>query len=61
MNRLFAFLLACVLAQFSYGQEELTIKEMEDSMAHGNLNIQVELAKEYVMGGRVERDLARKD
>ena len=61
MNRLFVFLLACVFAQFSYGQKELSIKEMEDSMAHGNLNIQVELAKEYVMGGRVERDLARKD
>ena len=61
MNRLFVFLLAYVIAQFSYGQKEPSIKEMEDSMAHGNLNIQVELAKEYVMGGRVERDLARKD
>ena len=53
MNRLFAFLLACVLAQFSYGQEELTIKEMEDSMAHGNLNIQVDLAREYIIGKNV--------
>ena len=44
MNRLFVFLLACVIAQFSYGQKELTIKEMEDSMAQGNLNIQVDLA-----------------
>ena len=26
MNRLFVFLLACVIAQFSYGQKELTIK-----------------------------------
>ena len=34
MNRLFVFLLACVIAQFSYGQNELSIKEMEDSMAY---------------------------
>ena len=33
MNRLFVFLLACVIAQFSYGQKEPSIKEMEDSMA----------------------------
>ena len=32
MNRLFVFLLACVIAQFSYGQNELSIKEMEDSI-----------------------------
>ena len=32
MNRLFVFLLACVIAQFSYGQNELSIKEMEDSV-----------------------------
>ena len=48
MNRLFVFFLACVIAQFSYGQKELTIKEMEDSMAQGNLNIQVDLATEYI-------------
>ena len=59
MNRLFAFLLACVLAQFSYGQEELTIKEMEDSMAHGNLNIQVDLAREYIIGKNVEKNDAK--
>ena len=59
MNRLFVFLLACVIAQFSYGQNELSIKEMEDSMAHGNLYIQVDLAKEYVRGERVEQDLAK--
>lgn len=46
MNRLFVFLLACVIAQFSYGQKELSIKEMENSMAQGNLNIQVDLATE---------------
>ena len=59
MNRLFVFLLACLIAQFSYGQNELSIKEMEDSMAHGNLYIQVDLAKEYVRGERVEQDLAK--
>ena len=59
MNRLFVFLLACVIAQFSYGQKELTIKEMEDSMAQGNLNIQVDLATEYIIGGRVEKNHAK--
>lgn len=34
-----------MVAQFAYGQKELTIKEMEDSMALGNLNIQVDLAR----------------
>ena len=33
--------LLSMVAQFSYGQKELSIKEMEDSMALGNLNIQV--------------------
>ena len=59
MNRLFVFLLACVIAQFSYGQKELTIKEMEDSMAQGNLNIQVDLATEYITGKRVEKNQAK--
>lgn len=59
MNRLFAFLLACVFAQFSYGQKELSIKEMEDSMAHGNLNIQVDLATEYIVGNKVEQNHAK--
>ena len=59
MNRLFVFLLACVIAQFSYGQKELTIKEMEDSMAQGNLNIQVDLATEYIIGERVEKNHAK--
>ena len=58
MNRLFVFLLACVFAQFSYGQKELSIKEMEDSMAHGNLNIQVDLATEYIVGNKVEQNHA---
>ena len=34
--------LLSMVAQFSYGQKELSIKEMEDSMALGNLNIQVD-------------------
>ena len=59
MNRLFVFLLACVFAQFSYGQKELSIKEMEDSMAHGNLNIQVDLATEYIVGNKVEQNHAK--
>lgn len=59
MNRLFVFLLACVIAQFSYGQNELSIKEMEDSMAHGNLNIQVDLAREYIIGKNVEKNDAK--
>ena len=59
MNRLFVFLLACVIAQFSYGQKELTIKEMEDSMALGNLNVQVDLATEYIIGERVEKNHAK--
>ena len=82
MNKLFAFLLACVFvqfsygqkelsikemedsmarvfAQFSYGQKELSIKEMEDSMAHGNLNIQVDLATEYIVGNKVEQNHAK--
>ena len=45
-----------MVAQFSYGQKELTIKEMEDSMAQGNLNIQVDLATEYISGERVKQD-----
>ncbi len=59
MNRLLVFLLACVIAQFSYGQNELSIKEMEDSMAHGNLNIQVDLAREYIIGKNVEKNDAK--
>ena len=59
MNRLFVFLLACVIAQFSYGQNELSIKEMEDSMALGNLNIQVDLAREYIIGKKVEKNDAK--
>ena len=59
MNRLFVFLLACVIAQFSYGQNELSIKEMEDSMALGNLNIQVDLAREYIIGENVEKNDAK--
>ena len=59
MNRLFVFLLACIIAQFSYGQEKLTIKEMEDSMALGNLNVQVDLATEYIIGERVEKNHAK--
>ena len=45
--------LLSMVAQFSYGQKELSIKEMEDSMALGNLNIQVDLATEYITGERV--------
>jgi len=48
--------LLSMVAQFSYGQKELTIKEMEDSMALGNLNIQVDLATEYITGERVKQD-----
>ena len=59
MNKLFAFLLACVFVQFSYGQKELSIKEMEDSMARGNLNIQVDLATEYIVGNKVEQNHAK--
>ena len=56
MNKLFAFLLACVFVQFSYGQKELSIKEMEDSYWRtGNLNIRVDLATEYIGGNKVEQ------
>ena len=48
-----------IVAQFAYGQKELTIKEMEDSMALGNLNIQVDLAHEYITGERVKQDLSK--
>ena len=48
-----------MVAQFAYGQKELTIKEMEDSMALGNLNIQVDLATEYITGERVKQDLSK--
>ena len=51
--------LLSMVAQFSYGQKELSIKEMEDSMALGNLNIQVDLATEYITGERVKQDLSK--
>ena len=51
--------LLSMVAQFSYGQKELSIKEMEDSMALGNLNIQVDLATEYITGERVEKNHAK--
>lgn len=56
MNRLFVFLLTCILAQISYGQNGLSVKEMEDSMALGSLNAQVDLATEYIRGERVKQD-----
>jgi TPR repeat protein len=59
MNKLFTLLLACAIAQFSYGQKELTIKEMEDSVALGNLNVQVDLATEYILGEKVEQNQAK--
>ena len=59
MNRLLIFLLVCFMTQFSYAQKELSIKEMEDSMAQGNLNIQVDLATEYIMGEKVEQNHAK--
>ncbi len=59
MNRLILFFLACIMTQFSYAQQELTIKEMEDSMALGNLNIQVDLATEYIRGNNVAKDYAK--
>jgi len=59
MNKLFTLLLACAIAQFSYGQKELTIKEMEDSVALGNLNVQVDLATEYIIGEKVEQNQAK--
>ena len=52
--------LLSMVAQFSYGQKELSIKEMEDSMALGNLNIQVDLATEYITGEKNLRVLFRK-
>ena len=51
--------LLSMVAQFSYGQKELSIKEMEVSMALGNLNIQVDLATEYITGKRVEKNQAK--
>ena len=51
--------LLSMVAQFSYGQKELSIKEMEDSMALGNLNVQVDLATEYITGERVKQDLSK--
>ena len=59
MNRLILFILACIMTQFSHAQQELTIKEMEDSMALGNLNVQVDLAREYILGEKVAKDYAK--
>ena len=61
MKRIVLTLVALLgmVAQFSYGQKELSIKEMEDSMALGNLNIQVDLATEYITGERVKQDLSK--
>ena len=59
MNRLITILLVCFMTQFSYGQQELSIKEMEDSVTLGNLNVQVDLAIEYITGERVEQNHAK--
>lgn len=59
LNRLFVFLFTCMIAQSSYSQQKMTIKEMEDSMALGNLNVQVDLAIEYISGERVEVDYTK--